>query len=343
MNIFENFTACFTIAEIGVNHNGDMNLAREMIHAAKEAGADAVKFQTFKAETLVSQYTPKVEYQKITTSAEESHFEMIKSLELSYDNHFLLMDYCLNKKIKFLSTPYDVESARFLHEGLGVEMFKTASADLVDHPLHEYIASTQKPSIVSVGMANLDEIGENLAIYKSHNQEDIILLHCVSNYPCSHESLNLRVMEQLRTNFNFPVGFSDHSVGNDAALLSVALGAKVIEKHFTLDKNLKGPDHAASATPDEFKNLTTAIKTAEKILGTFKKGCQLEEAEMSQISRKSIFLKTNALKDDILSEGNLVCLRPGTGIYPSFLNKIIGRRLKYNLAKGTQLDWSHLI
>ena len=319
-----------------------MNLAKEMIDAAKKAGADAVKFQTFKAESLVSKGTPKVKYQESTTALKESHYEMIKSLELSYENHFVLKDFCNKKDIKFLSTPYDVESARFLHEDLDVEMFKTASADLVDYPLHKYIAESRKPSIVSVGMANLDEIEETLNIYKSYNQLDVILLHCVSNYPCAYESLNLRVIETLRQTFDLPVGYSDHSIGVKAAVLSIGLGAKIIEKHFTIDKNLPGPDHLASSTPDEFKLLVDSVRKAEAILGSPIKTLQDEERQMAEVSRKSIVLNKDLSKGDILNKEDLVYLRPGNGIYPIFLSKILGKRIKKDLVKGTQLSWTHI-
>ena len=319
-----------------------MNLAKEMIDAAKEAGADAVKFQTFKAETLVSRGTPKVKYQESTTSPQESHFEMIKSLELSYENHFVLKDFCKKKDIKFLSTPYDVESARFLHEDLDVEMFKSASADLVDLLLHDYIASTGKPSIISVGMASLEEIKENLKIYNLYNHKDIILLHCVSNYPCTHENLNLRVLDTLKQAFDLPIGYSDHSIGSEAAALSIGLGAKLVEKHFTLDKSLPGPDHLASSTPDEFKSLASSIRRAEKILGSPIKTLQDEERQMAEVSRKSIVLNKDLSKGDILKKEDFVFLRPGIGIYPIFLNKILGKRIKKDLVKGTQLSWTHI-
>lgn len=341
-NHFSNLNNCFLIAEVGVNHNGDMTLAKEMIDAAKESGADAVKFQTFTADSLVSKGTPKVKYQENTTSPFESHFEMIKSLELSYENHFVLKDFCKKKNIIFLSTPYDVESARFLHEDLDVEMFKTASADLVDFTLHEYIAKSGKPSIVSVGMASLGEIEENLKIYNSYKHIDIILLHCVSNYPCAHENLNLLVLETLKQAFDIPVGYSDHSIGSEAAILSVGLGAKVIEKHFTVDKSLTGPDHLASSTPDEFKSLTESVRKAEKILGSSVKICQEEEKQMAEVSRKSIFLKKDMQKHDIIQMGDIITMRPGTGISPLNIKKILGARINRNLAQGTKLSWSHL-
>ena len=326
-NYFNKFSNCFFIAEIGVNHNGDLQLAKDMIDAAVESGADAVKFQTFKAELLVSKDTPKVKYQQRTTASNESHFDMIKSLELSHKDHCLLYEYCEKKNIMFLSTPYDVESASFLHKCLDIEIFKTASADLIDQPLHEYIATSGKPSIVSVGMATLGEIEETLGIYKKYQNLDVILLHCVSNYPCSHESLNLRVMNTLREAFSLPVGYSDHSIGLEAAVLAIALGAKIIEKHFTLDKKLPGPDHLASSSPDEFKQLCESVKIAEKALGSSIKTCQPEESQMADVSRKSIVMKNSVKAGTLLSEKNLTIKRPGYGLPPSFLKDLIGLKL----------------
>jgi N,N'-diacetyllegionaminate synthase len=326
-NYFNKFNNCFFIAEIGVNHNGDLKLAKEMIDAAVESGADAVKFQTFKAELLVSKDTPKVKYQKRTTVSNESHFDMIRNLELSHEDHFILKDYCEKNNILFLSTPYDVESANFLHKCLDIKIFKTASADLIDQPLHEFIANTGKPSIISVGMATLGEIEETLRIYQEYQNLDIILLHCVSNYPCSHESLNLRVMNTLREAFNLPVGYSDHSIGLEAAVLSIALGAKIIEKHFTLDKKLPGPDHLASSLPHEFKQLCESVKIAEKALGSSVKECQPEESQMANVSRKSIVMRNSVKAGTLLSAENLTIKRPGNGLPPSFLKNLIGLKL----------------
>ena len=330
------------IAEIGVNHNGDMTLAKEMIDSAKSAGADAVKFQTFKAEKLVAQGTPKVKYQENTTSPDETHYEMIRKLELSRENHFMIKEYCDKIGIEFLSTPYDLESARFLNEDLKVSLFKTASADLIDHPMHGYIASSSKPSIVSVGMANMDEIQKNLTLYKECGHQDVILLHCVSNYPCSDKSLNLRVMNTLRESFHLPVGYSDHSVGHEAAVLSIAFGAKVIEKHFTLDKALPGPDHLASSTPEEFKQLVKSVRRAEVMMGSPVKECQEEEKQMATVSRKSLFLSRDCKSGHKIKKEDLLLLRPGTGISPLELNNVLGSTLSCDLAKGTLLYWDHL-
>ena len=239
----------YFIAEVGVNHNGDLNLAKKMILAAKKSGADAVKFQTFKAETLCLPTTPKVKYQKKNTPSTESHFEMIKSLELSRDNHMVLLDYCKKNKVHFLSTPYDVESAKFLNE-IGCDTFKTASADIVDLKMHNYLADTGKTVIISTGMANIEEIKDCVKIYKEKKNKNFILLHCVSNYPCSNNSLNMSVLPELAKEFDCLVGYSDHSVGRQAAEISVILGGVLIEKHFTIDKNLPGPDQEASTLPD---------------------------------------------------------------------------------------------
>jgi len=332
----------FLIAEIGVNHNGDMHLAKRMIDAAKSCGADAVKFQTFTAEALVSQGTPKVRYQESTTSPEETHYEMIQKLELKRDDHFLLKTYCEEVGIEFLSTPYDIASAKFLHEELDVSLFKTASADIVDLPLHQYIASTGKHSIVSVGMATLGEIEDVVSVYRNLGSQNLTLLHCVSNYPCADESLNLNVMTTLRNAFQLQVGYSDHSVGFEAAVLSVALGATIIEKHFTLDKKLPGPDHLASSTPEEFALLKDAIRRAEKMLGTPIKRCQDEERQMAAISRKSIILACNLHAGERIERHHLIMRRPGNGLSAKEIDRVCGMRVKSNLSIGHQLALSDL-
>ncbi|MDB9340923.1 N-acetylneuraminate synthase family protein [Nodularia spumigena CS-589/07] len=261
-NFFCDVSRAYLIAEIGVNHNGDVDLAKQMIDAAKKAGADAVKFQTFSADSLVSLETPKVNYQKNTTSPDETHYDMIRRLELDHQAHYELFNYCTEKSIDFLSTPYDVDSAQFLLK-LGVKLFKTASADIVDLPLQRYIASTGNPTIVATGMAGLGEIEQVVDLYEEVGNPNLVLLHCVSNYPCSDQSLNLRAMNTLAQAFSLPVGFSDHSEGFLAAVIAVSMGAKVIEKHFTLDKAMSGPDHRASSTPEEFAQLVQNVRRAE--------------------------------------------------------------------------------
>ena len=338
-----NSNRCFLIAEIGVNHNGDIELAKDLILAAKESGADAVKFQTFKAEILASQLTPKVQYQIDNTGSSESHFQMLQKLELSYEDHFFLKEYCDSLNIEFISTPYDIISATFLNEELDVSFFKTASADIVDIPLQEYIASTGKNAIVSVGMASLGEIEKVYEIYLKNNNKNLSLLHCVSNYPCSDKSLNLKVIRTLQHAFRLPIGYSDHCLGEIGAIVAIAFGAKIIEKHFTLDKNLPGPDHPASCTPEEFKNYSDSIRRAETMIGCSIKRCQPEEIEMSKVSRKSLHLSRDKNEGDKLNDDDFLMMRPGTGISFDKKEFLIGRILKRNLKKGHLIRFSDLL
>ena len=250
--------------------------------------------------------------------------------------------YCDTKGILFVSTPYDLESAKFLHEELDVELFKTASADIVDLPLHAYIASTKKPCLVSVGTATLGEIETAVKIYSDLGSE-FLLLHCVSNYPCADSSLNLRVIKTLSSTFGCHVGFSDHSLGYQAALLSLAFGAKVVEKHFTLDVNLPGPDHKASSTPSEFHSLSQQLRRAELMLGSPIKHIQDEEREMSLVSRKSIFMKESIQKGQTLFEYHLALKRPGTGLYAREMSHLIGKKAARDLSAGEQVSFHHFL
>ena len=341
MGKFSNLQKCYLIAEIGVNHNGDINLAKKMIDEAVKSGADAVKFQTFKAKNLVTIGTPKVSYQERTTLISESHYEMIEKLELKENQHYVLKNYCENCGVDFISTPYDIASVDFL-ESLGIEQYKIASADLVDLELLKAVALTRKPVILSLGMASLGEIEDALKIFSNYAKGDLLLLHCVSNYPCSDKSLNLRVIQKLKRTFDYELGFSDHSIGFQAAVISVSLGAKVIEKHFTLDKKLDGPDHKASSTPNEFLDLKNAVRRAELMLGNGDKKCQLEEMEMSKVSRKSIVTKKNMKKGELIKTNDLVMMRPGTGLRAKVIEDLIGMKLRKDLPKHTLLNWTDL-
>lgn len=340
-NYFNSENPCLIIAEIGVNHNGDINFAKKLIDKAKESGADAVKFQTFSAEKLVTHSTPKVKYQENTTKKNVSHFDMLKNLELSFDDHISLKEYCVKMNIDFLSTPYDIESANFLLD-LGVNFFKTASADLVDLPLHKWIADSKKPCAISVGMSSIKEIENVIEIYKEAKNNNIILLHCVSNYPCSDKSLNMNVINTLKKNFSLPIGYSDHSIGNEAAVISIAMGARIIEKHFTIDKNLPGPDHQASANSDEFKSLVNAVRRAENMLGSSKKSIQVEERQMYNVSRKSIVLKYDMNMGDIIKLSDLELKRPGTGLMSKDIKFLIGKKLKKDLKKNHLISYEDL-
>ncbi len=336
--IFSKLSKSYIIAEIGVNHSGSVELAKKMVLAAMNSGANAVKFQTFTAEALVTSGTPKVKYQESTTSEDEDHFKMIKNLEFKNEDHLPVFEYCKNLGIDFISTPYDIESAKFLHK-LGVNIYKVASADIVDLPLHEFLASTMKPVIIATGMASIGEIETVVNIYRKAGNTNICLLHCVSNYPCSNESLNLYAMRTIADTFKLPVGFSDHSIGEIAASLSIALGAVVIEKHFTLDKLLPGPDHKASSTPEEFASLVSAIRLSELILGSPYKEMQEEEMQMALVSRKSLVASRNILKGTLISKDDLTLKRPGTGLSASRLLELIGKKASRDIPINTLISF----
>jgi sialic acid synthase SpsE len=332
----------YFIAEIGVNHNGNMKLAKRMILAAKKAGADAVKFQTFKADNLAIPDTLKVKYQKKNTPKKQSHYEMLKSLELSDSQHRILYRFCKREKIEFLSTPYDVSSAKFLN-ALGCKIFKTASADIVDLSLHEYLAKTNKIVLISTGMSNFKEINHCINIYKKFKNRKFILLHCVSNYPCSDKSINMMVLKKMRNSFNCAVGYSDHGHGNEASILSVAFGAKVIERHFTINKNLPGPDQSTSLLPKDFSAMVKSVRKSELIIGKPIKYCQPEEKEMLKISRKSLTILKIINKNEIIKKDHLTLKRPGKGLYEKELKNIIGRRAKKKLKLNYQIRYKDLI
>lgn len=336
INFFQNLSRVYVIAEVGVNHNGDINLAKKIIDIAKSAGADAVKFQTFKADTLALKDTPKAAYQKNTTEVVESHYEMLKKLELSYEAHEELFAYANNVGLHFLSTPYDLDSAIFLHD-LGVPLFKTASADIVDLRLHKFIASTLKPVIIATGMSTISEIDRVLSVYRKVDSHNVTLLHCVSNYPCSDQSLNMLSINYMSNIFGLPIGFSDHSMGSLAAIMAVALGCQVVEKHITFDKKLKGPDHVASSDPQEFISYVKNIRRAEEMLGQRIKDCQPEEREMALVSRKSIVFARNMSPGDIVQDDDLLLRRPGTGLDSSWLPQLVGKSLRCPVSEGKQI------
>ena len=321
---------CFIIAEAGVNHNGSVEMAKKLVDTAKEAGADAVKFQTFKADNIVIKNAEKAEYQKETTGAEESQYEMIKKLELTEYDFRELADYAKEKDILFLSSPFDKESGDLLDE-INVPAFKIGSGEITNFPLLKYIAKKEKPIILSTGMSTLGEIEDAIKIVRNEGVEDVILLHCVSNYPARIEDLNLRAMETLKQAFKIPVGFSDHTLGITGSITAVALGACVIEKHFTLDKKLPGPDHKASLEPYELKEMIKAIKDVEKALGNGIKRPAKDEEEIKKVARRSIVAKVDIPEGTIITENMLGVKRPGTGIVPKYIDRIVGRKAKENI------------
>jgi N-acetylneuraminate synthase/N,N'-diacetyllegionaminate synthase len=328
---------CFIIAEAGVNHNGRVALAKKLIDVAAAAGADAVKFQTFRAEDVITAGAAKARYQEQSTGTDESQLEMIKKLELSQADFKKLSDYARRQGIIFLSTPFDKGSVDFLDK-LGVPAFKIASGEITNFPLLQYIARKKKPVILSTGMSTLGEIADALDVIKAGGTGEIILLHCVSCYPARIQDTNLRVIETLRNAFKLPVGLSDHSPGVTIPVSAAALGACVIEKHFTLDKKLPGPDHRASLEPDELKAMVRAIRDVAGAMGNGKKRLTAEEKDVKKAARRSIVAGRDIPAGTIITEAMLAIKRPGTGIEPKRLATIIGRKTKTIIRRDELID-----
>ena len=331
---------CFVIAEAGVNHNGDFYMAKKLIDAAKEAGADAVKFQTFVAEEVVTITARMAEYQEKNTGKKETQLEMIKKFELSSPNFLELKKYCDKKGIIFLSTPHTEDAAEFLKPL--VTAYKIGSGDLTNLPFLKKIAIKNKPIILSTGMSNLSEVAEAVSVIAKTGNKKIILLHCTTNYPCPPDEVNLRAMITLKKEFNLPVGYSDHTKNIFAPIMAIAMGATVIEKHFTLNKNLPGPDHKASLEPAELKEMVYNIRQAEKILGSDVKKPAESEKKIMKIVRKSIVAKRDILKGEKITGSMLVIKRPGTGIEPKYLNRIINKKTKKDIKKDQLISWKDI-
>jgi len=321
----------FVVAESGVNHNGDVAIAKEMVDVAAKAGADAVKFQTFKAEKMISKFAPKAEYQRKTTDENESQFEMVKKLELDQCAHKELIAYCQAKGIIFLSTPFDLESIDLLND-LGLKILKIPSGEITNLPYLRKVGGLKKKLILSTGMADLQEIGDALKILTGAGtpKENITVLHCNTEYPTSMEDVNLRAMLTIRDTFDVKVGYSDHTLGIEVPIAAVALGASVIEKHFTLDANMKGPDHKASLEPDSLRAMVEAIRNVEKMLGDGVKGPSPSELKNMPIVRKSIIAAKDITKGEIFTEENIAVKRPGIGISPMEWDEVVGQVAKNN-------------
>ncbi|MCR2100370.1 N-acetylneuraminate synthase [Campylobacter upsaliensis] len=313
------------IAEAGVNHNGDINLAKKLIEQAAKAGADVVKFQTFKANSCVSVSAKKAKYQLETTAKEESQLEMIQKLELSYESHFELMKHCKKHGITFLSTPFDLESVEFLR-GLDLPYFKIPSGEITNLPYLKAVAKCKKRVLLSTGMANLGEIEAALTILRKNGTRNITLLHCNTEYPTPFEDVNLNALKTLKEAFKLEVGYSDHTEGIVASLGAVALGAVVIEKHFTLDKTMEGPDHRVSLEFEELRALCKGIRELEKALGSGIKKASKSEAKNKIIARKSLVAKRIIQKGEKFSEQNLTTKRPGSGISAMRYEEYLGKR-----------------
>ena len=314
----------FIIAEAGVNHNGDITLAKRLVDAAVSAGADAVKFQTFKAEKLVCKNAEKADYQKETTNQAESQLEMLKKLELTEEMHNQLIDYCKEKGILFLSTPFDIDSVDYLIE-LGIEIIKVPSGEITNYPYLRKIAQTGKKVILSTGMSSFEEVREAVEVLKEYGNKDVAVLHCNTEYPTPFEDVNLRAMLTMRDELGVEVGYSDHTTGIEIPIAAVAMGAQIIEKHFTLDKTMDGPDHKASLESHELKAMISAIRNVESALGNGVKIPSKSERGNIEIVRKSIVAKHEIKKGEVFSEENLTTKRPGTGLSPMKWGEIIGK------------------
>jgi N,N'-diacetyllegionaminate synthase len=334
----------FILAEAGVNHNGKLNLALQLVDIAKESGADAIKFQTFKANKLVSKKAEKAEYQKETTDSNESQFDMLKKLELSYEDFQEIYTYCEKVGIEFISTPFDLESAELLNK-LNVKTYKIGSGDLTNYPLLRYVAKKEKKMILSTGMSNLNEVIDSVNYVIKNGCPEVVVLHCISNYPTKNEDLNLKairtMIEKLNENNNkrIEIGFSDHTKGLDASIYSVFVGATYIEKHYTIDKEMEGPDHRASLNPEELYNFVKKIRDAEIMLGDGVKKFRNSEIENRTIIRRSLAYNTKLSKGHKINYDDLITLRPNKGVCGSKLEEFIGKTLKKDINENEFLDY----
>lgn len=327
----------FIIAEAGVNHNGSIEIAKKLVYEAKQAGADAVKFQTFKPEKVVSKFAGKAEYQKKTTGENETQLDMIKKLELPYGDFIKLKEYCDKIGIMFMSTPFDLDSIDFLKE-LNLEIFKIPSGEITNLPYLIKVGRLNKKVILSTGMSTLSEIGDAIKVLKDNGTHDITILHCNTEYPTPYEDVNLQAMLAIREAFNLEVGYSDHTLGIEVPIAAVSMGASVIEKHFTLDNNMEGPDHKASLEPDQLKYMIAAIRNVEKAIGSRIKQPSQSEVKNIVIARKSIIAKKNISKGEVFTEENLTVKRPGNGISPMRWFEIIGQPAKRDFKEDELIE-----
>ena len=330
-----NTNKTFIIAEAGINHNGSLKKALKLIDVAAEAGANAIKFQTFKTENLATDYAPKAEYQKYKSLKKETQFQMLKKLEFTKAMHEACFKKCKKKKIIFISSAFDIESLSYLKK-FKLNFFKVPSGEITNIPYLEFLGKSKKKVILSTGMSNIYEIKNAIKILTTNGtkKNNITLMQCTSVYPAPYDEINLNTIATLRSIFKLNIGFSDHSLGIQASIAAVALGAKVIEKHLTLNKKLKGPDHRASLDPKEFKLMTQGIRIVEKTLGDKIKKVTKSEKKNIYIVRKSIVASTKIEKNEKFSNFNITCKRPGTGISPLFFNKLIGKKSVKNFNKN---------
>ncbi len=329
------------IAEAGINHHGDMGRIREMVDAAADAGADAIKFQTFRTEALLAPDAPKAEYQLQTTDPGESQAEMLKRAELSRDQHVEIISCCRDKDIVFISTPFEEQSADLLHS-LDVPLFKIPSGEITNLPFLSHVARKGRPMIISTGMSFLGEVEKAVQTVHETGCEEVALLHCTSNYPTSAEDVNLEAIGTMQQAFRLPVGFSDHTIGIEIAAAAVALGARIVEKHFTLDRNLPGPDHKASLEPAQLVQFVRAIRNVETARGDGLKQPALSEMSSREVLRKSLVFNSAVAAEMVIGREMLVAKRPGTGVSPSRIEEVVGRRLLRSVEKDTVVSWKIL-
>lgn len=328
----------YIIAEAGVNHNGDLEIAKHLINVAKEAGADAVKFQIFKAEESTSSTAEKATYQKNNTSIDESQLEMIRKLELPFEDFAILRDYCHQQEIDFISTPDGTESLQYLLH-LDVPLIKIGSAEVTNYDFLREIAATKKPIILSTGMSTLGEVEKALDVILGAGNTSITLMHCTTDYPTALADVNLNAMLTLKNAFQVPVGYSDHTLGFEAAVAAVTMGAVCIEKHITLDRNMPGPDHRASMPPEEFKEYVMHIRNTELLLGSGQKKPTKHEQEIMMQVRRSILAKDDLSKGTILTKDMFCYKRPGDGIWPEYADVLEGMTLKHDIGKEEKILW----
>lgn len=332
---FHSLDKCFIIAEAGVNHNGQLELAYQLVDAAVEAGVDCVKFQTYITENDTTQNCEKAAYQKEQDN-EDNQYEMIKKLELSFDEFKKIKSYCESKNILFLSSPFDLDSVSFL-ESLDTPFWKIASSEVTNYPFLKKIALTHKPVVMSTGMCDIQEIDAALEVLQQFGTGDITLLHCNTEYPTPFSDVNLRSMEYLKERYQCVVGYSDHTLGIEIPVAAVALGASIIEKHFTLDNNMIGPDHKASLNPEELKEMVCAIRNTEVALGKKDKVVSQSEKKNKIAARKSIVANCNIVKGELLTEENIAAKRPGGGISPMEWENVIGNKANKDYKKDEMI------
>ncbi len=328
------------IAEVGVNHNCDMNLARELVDQAESCGADIVKFQAFVAEEEISKFAEKAAYQKDTTGESGGQLDMAKALELSHDQLTEIKRYCDGKNMPFLCTAFDHPSLEFLVNGLGVKALKIASSEVTNHPFLQDVARTGVGIILSTGASSLTEVEDAISAIREVGDNELVVLHCVSNYPADHSQLNLSAIEQMRKHFDLPIGYSDHSSGTLAPVVAASMGAVLVEKHFTLDRTMEGPDHNASIEPVELKTIVESVKMACLMRGDGVKRCVPCEEENKALIRKSLVVSRFMKKGEVLSEKDLKFKRPASGIPPYDLLKVVGQRLMHDVEEDQALEWS---